>query len=420
MPASVTAFEHDLISVQASPSARTITPEEADRLSLIGESRPGFLQRRYESLKVAQYCGVVTMGARALEVLPKIDERSSAEDCRGLLLRLLRQSERFAVFRHVDVGQHLRSSNLLEAFIAAFFDAVTLVVRGGLLQVYSEREEDLRLVRGRIQSSRQFAALANRPDLLACRFDVLTADNQWNRPAKFALRVVRRWIQNLDLHRRWAELLAVFDDVLDVPMGVSDLDKLVFDRKARRYEEVLEWVRWILQTLSPSLRSGSAEAPGLLFDMNLVFQSAVSGAMQRGAPPSLRVSAQDTGTYLARLGGKAAFGLRPDLVVRQGDKVVAVGDIKWKILQPSHGRLIPSEADMYQMNAYAAAYRCENLCLIYPWHAAMGTSSGQPAFSLPAFGEIAPRVSIVCVDVHATQIRAVLGQETVMGQLLRG
>lgn len=399
----VTTFEHQTIPVGDAEDG--LTAAEADYLTLLAESRLGFCERGHRSVRLAQYCGVVSLGARILEVLPKIGDGPGQDECRGVLLRLLRKADDFPLFRHLMVGQHLRNAPLLDVFIAAFFDAVTDIARGGLLRQYQQHDDDLQFVRGRIVSTRQFVQLANRGDIVACRFDELTADNMWNRLIKTALRAVRPWIGGHELDRRWVELIAVFEEVNDVEAEPTWTGRLVFDRHAFRYRTAIDWVRWILATLSPSLRGGRSTAPGLLFDMNLLFQSAVASLLRRRTGASgVEVSSQESGTHLARVAGadqRRVFRLRPDLVVRRQGVVSAIGDTKWKRLDVGPaGHLIPAEADVYQMHAYASAFHCESLALIYPWHEGL-RAARDTAFELPAIGTIRPILSVLCLDVQS-------------------
>ncbi|MBW8456984.1 MAG: McrC family protein [Thiobacillus sp.] len=402
----LTAFEHRPIPIGEHAAGAGLTNSEADYLSILSELRPGFCERGYRSVRLAQYCGVVSLGERMLEILPKVADLEPAEECRGVLLRLLREAEEFPLFQHLSVGQHLRRAPLLEVFIAAFFDAVTEIIRGGLLRQYQVHEEDLQVVRGCIVASRQFAVHSNRPDRIACRFDDLTANNVWNQLIKTGLGAVRPWIRSVELNRRWVELMAVFDEVDETQVEMRDLKRLVFNRHAMRYRVVADWVRWILSLQSPDLRAGQNESPGLLFDMNLLFQSAIASVLRRraGAFRNLQVSSQDTGSYLASVSGSAthrAFGLRPDVVMWRGAQVAAIGDTKWKRVEVSRsGYLKPTPADIYQMHAYATKYQCERLALIYPWYEGL-LGSKETSFELPSVGELRPRVDVLCVDVHS-------------------
>src|SRR5688572_27909622 len=108
----VTAFEHWPLPIGDVQAHSGVTLAEADQLLAIGETRPGFCERGYRSIRLAHYVGVVTLGDRALEILPKIADLTSAAECRGILLRLLRRADQFPLFRHLSVTQSLRSAPL--------------------------------------------------------------------------------------------------------------------------------------------------------------------------------------------------------------------------------------------------------------------------------------------------------------------
>jgi 5-methylcytosine-specific restriction enzyme subunit McrC len=403
---ALTALEHEPIPITPDGADRSLTPAEAERLVRLGEARPGFCQVGHRQVKLAQYCGVVGLGDRVLEVLPKTQAGAQCRDeCRGVLLRLLRLTGRLPQHQDEAVGQDVRRAPLLESFIAAFFAEVARLVRGGLLRQYQPQAEDLPMVRGRIALARQLGALANRPDLVACEFDELTADNPWNRVLKRAIRCTRMWIQGVALGRQWVELMNTLDGVDDERLSAADEDRLVFNRQADRYRPAMQWARWILALLAPSLRAGASEAPALLFAMNRLFEAAVEleARRQLGWRSGVDVEAQDRSRSLALAvdaqGVQPAYVLRPDLVFRREGRVVGIADTKWKLLEcDSRRRPMPAEADLYQLHAYASAFRCRELALVYPWHAGLAQAAGT-AFRLPTVDGEAPVVSVVCIDV---------------------
>jgi 5-methylcytosine-specific restriction enzyme subunit McrC len=412
----VTALEHDPIPITAQATAWSLTVAEAERLARIGEQRPGFCDMRQRHVKLAQFCGVVGLGQRVLEVLPKVDDRvSSPEDCRGVLLRLLRLSGRLPDALHQAAGQHVRRMPLLEAFIAAFFGEVAVLARGGLLRQYLQEEDDLALVRGRIDLRRQLGTHANRRDLVACAFDELTADNVWNRTLKKATRLTRPWIRSLGLQRQWVDLMGLLDDVDDSRLMIDDVERLTFNRQAERYRPAVEWARWILALLSPALRAGQNEAPALLFDMNSLFESAIAAtAFRLGGDVGIVVDAQDRTKSLVNIVSpervETSFALRPDLVFRRRGTVVAIADTKWKLVDVDRrGRLMPGEADMYQMHAYAAAFRCHDLALVYPWRSDLDGAAAVE-FRLPPIDDLSPRVKVLCVDLERDDVPLRIGR----------
>lgn len=399
MTRHLSVFEHGSLSI-GQDDGEGLTESEADVVSRIGEMRRGFCDRGYGEVRFHQYCGVIGLGARALEILPKVEETPNREQGRSLLLNMLQKAAAIPGARVRSAGQGTSSYPLLEVFIAAFFETVFSIVKGGLLRKYHARTDDLNVVRGRIAARRQFGALFNRADVIACEFDELTPNSIWNRVLKAAIRILRPWISSPHISRQWIELMIVFDEVEDVQVTRRMLDALIFDRHALRYRTAITWARWILAELSPDLRAGGHEAPALLFDMNLVFQAAVANELQRALPTGTDLWVQDTGRYLATVAqsGQPVLGLRPDIVLSRNGRVVTVADTKWKVLEPSDGTIVASAADVYQMLAYSAAYQCADLVLLVPWHPALPPGL-MSELTLPSLGNLKPRLRIESVDV---------------------
>lgn len=199
-------------------------------------------------------------------------------------------------------------------------------------------------------------------------------------------------------------MAAALDEVHLRSDGLALHRSLRSDRQVSHYRPALRWAGWILQLLSPDLRSGSGSAPELLFDMNRVFELAVTARLKRRANAlGLRLHSQHSGRHLAYDAAdphRHFFGLRPDLVLSQGKKILAVADTKWsRLATDNRGYLVPTDAHAYQLNAYAGAYPCNEAILIYPWHQTLGNAriSG---YRLPDSGDRQPVLHVVCADVE--------------------
>lgn len=401
-PAIVTAFEHQVLTVGSGREAM-LRPHEAARLLELGASRPGFCTAGQHSVRLAQYAGLVNLGDRMLEVLPKVGEDAGVAGSRGTFLRMLKLASEVKLFSRDSASHDVDRQSLLGIFVSAFLDELVYLVRSGLLRRYQSRTDDLRLVRGRLQVARQAAVHGMRPDLLACRFDELTADNPWNQVLVSALIKVRPWIDSVADGRRWLELASAFDGVSPREDALALLGALIPDRQVRRYAPVLRWAELILRVLSPNVRSGGMEAPECLFDMNRLFESSVAATLRReGRATGLRVSPQEGGRFLARVctpGDERMFRLRPDLVIRDAAGVVALGDTKWtRINGDARGWLAPQESHAYQMHAYSSAFACSDLYLIYPWHDGLEKAQAT-SLRLPSASGKDVLLHVVCLDV---------------------
>lgn len=410
-PRIVTAYEHSPIPVGlGGPDA--LSAAESERLLRIAGRRRGFCTREYGAVRVAQYCGVVSLGQRLLEILPKTHSADDSAGARSMLVRMLQLAGTSAVFRELPASQSKVGERLLDVFIAAFFDCVSTLLRGGLQKQYLSQQVDLRVVRGRIHLSRQFGALANRTDVVACHFDELDVDNRWNRIIKSGVVAVLGWTDDAGLRRRGFELLAGLDEVTAVPLELLALSRISFDRAGQRYRPAVEWVRLIASTQSPSLRAGDASASGLLFDMNQLFERAVARVLaERLRPHEISVTVQESQQHLARVSGSKMrhFPLRPDLILRRNGEVVALADTKWKLLRvSSSNHLVPSNADVYQMVAYASVYGATELALIYPWQQGSETSV-ESRYRIRTPDRRRVTLHVVCMQMEADGMPVVRG-----------
>lgn len=115
--------------------------------------------------------------------------------------------------------------------------------------------------------------------------------------------------------------------------------------------------------------SGTTEARALLFPMERVFEDYVAQQMRKAFLPfGWHVSPQDQGCFLFDE-PKRMFSLRPDVVVTRDVNQKIIMDTKWKRLSPEKTNYGISQADMYQMYAYAKKYSTDytpDVWLLYP------------------------------------------------------
>ena len=97
----------------------------------------------------------------------------------------------------------------------------------------------------------------------------------------------------------------------------------------------------------------------LMFDMNKLWEEYVYIMLYRNlkgyevrAQEIMRFWQQENGTYKT---------IRPDLVVRQNNNVVAILDTKWKCPDDT-----PSDGDLHQMFVYSKMFKTNKVALIYP------------------------------------------------------
>lgn len=341
--------------------------------SLGGADGTDILCDHHRFLRARQAVGVIAGRGCSLEILPKVDPEALDEGIDTVRSRLVHMLD-IALGLNLSTGEASTmahgAKSLLEVFIALFTDRLLAEVRRGLPRQYRAHEEDVRALRGKLNIVRQFTVHAVRPDRLSCRFDALDADVPLMQVMKACVMLLVRHARSAGVKRQLAELRFLLADVSDIRKGALPWRLIRIDRASGRWRSLLELARLLLGAHWQQTHADARDAQGitLLFPMNDLFERYIAIQLRRAlADTGLEVDAQGGGANC--LGpwrnGEDCVGdshpTRPDILVKNGPRVVAVLDTKWK--QLSKGA---SHADIYQMIAYARLYRSHRLILLYP------------------------------------------------------
>ena len=357
---------------------KDVTEAEARRLHALAEraarrlklSETAVLTRTADrNLKAGQVVGVLAVPGRTVEILPKIDGDDSDDGpVRAALVRMLAVALDLRIAEGDLAALDTQRNDLLELLVRLFAERLLAAVRRGLPRRYVAREEDLRLLRGKLDVTRQITHLAARPDRLACRFDELSEDTPLNRVLKAAVSRLARLARTAANARLLAELAARFEFVGDSPHPLREPVRL--DRTNAAFHDLHRLARLFLEGDWQSTASGRAAGFTLLFPMNVLFETFVGRCLERAlARQPVRVRLQARGRHaLTGADDQSLFALRPDAVI-EGAEGVVVLDTKWKELDPGKDdeTLGVAQSDVYQMLAYAQSYGPSRLILLYPW-----------------------------------------------------
>lgn len=400
---TVTVLEHEVIRVFDSDPvpdvladvATWLTEVEAQALLSLNDLRRGFCQRVSGGIKLAQHCGIVRLSTCVVEVLPKVgmaDSRTinELERSRGALLAMLHSARQVAITKVSTAPQQAVSAPLLDIFIEAFLHCALDQARRGLISRYVVHADDLSVIKGRFQAHGHVRRNLVRPHLLHCEYDEFTADNTYNRAVRATLNVCRTWISAASTQRLWFETHARYASISSVRVLAKDVAALPRDRTTQRYDPLLTWCELILAMTSPGMSSGTTQAPGLLFDMNKLFEAHVAKLEEDAAGPDQRVVRQGPPLHLGVSVATPVFWLKPDITVWRVDQngarlgIDRVVDAKWKRLNPYVPDYGVNEGDVYQLLAYAKCYGCTNLELAYPMPDGEKAQFAPPTFKIPS------------------------------------
>lgn len=326
---------------------------------------PSVLERTRTGLRAAGVVGIVAAPGVTLEILPKIDGEDGA--VRKALVSMLSVAWGLRVADGELAGLDTQRNDLLEVLIGLFAKRLLVAVRRGLPRRYVGFEEDLRLLRGRLNVVRQVTSLAARPDVLACRFEELSADTPLNRVLKAAVRHLVGVTRSAANARLLGELAARFELVGDSPAPLKEPVRL--DRTNAAYHDLHRLARLLLSGDWQSTTGGEALGFSLLFPMAELFERFVGKLLRSAAPWPVSLQerrhsalADDTGPL---------FALQPDVIIRSPSGPIVL-DTKWKALSANDDKKLGVvQGDVYQILVYGQAYDAERLVLLYPWRAGL-------------------------------------------------
>ena len=364
MRGALTLREHEQLDI-----GRQLTPQDAADLE---EAAGRGLKHKNGGLAASNLVGVVTTRrGLVLEILPKIDLGGEAdpgdEKTKQTFLRMLRCWRGLEEALPESGIRAMPRFPMLDVFVRQFLINVNALSRAGLARRYIPVEENLPYLRGRLLFREQLRANLADGTRFFVAHDVLSVNRPANRLIRSALTRLAPGIRSEENRLLLRRLTAAFADVPEAADPLADWEKHQVDRSMHLYKPVMQWVGLFLFNKGLTTFAGRHANISLLFPMEKVFENYVTHSFSR-YQQRYRVTAQHPQKHLATIDGKEAFTTKPDIVLREGERIRFILDAKWKDIEgfgddPRHGI---DQADMYQLYAYGKRYRCDAVALVYP------------------------------------------------------
>jgi 5-methylcytosine-specific restriction enzyme subunit McrC len=253
-----------------------------------------------------------------------------------------------------------REENLTEVMAIMLARMVAQATKRGLLNGYQSEDETLRAPRGRVLFDEQLRRRSGISPPIEVRYDNFTADVMENRLLLAALSALGRLpLQSESAKRELFRAQRLFGAVKRVHFSRSTVPEVLFTRLNRHYRAAVSLATLILRSASLDLGRGGPHGSALLLDMNDVFEWFVRRALRIAL--DLDVARFPERAPFLRLDEAEVVPLKPDLCVVEGERVVWVGDAKYKRLPSGAYR----NADLYQLLAYVVATGLSRGTLIY-------------------------------------------------------
>ena len=342
--------------------------EYADALEFLKIS---FRRNVGDIISVNNYVGLIQMhNGYQVQVLPKIDFGSNPdsknEETKRVFLRMLRTMKDFPSKVFNEANLKMDRMTLYEIFINMYLQEVRILVKHGIKSAYIGREDNLSFYKGKLVVNEHIKQNSAHGERFYVHYDEYLVDRAENRLVKATLLKLQSITSSAENQKEIRQLLTAFEMVKPSINHQKNFSKVVIDRNTKDYDMLMRWSKVFLLNKSFTTFSGGTNARALLFPMEKVFESYVAQQLKKVLVDlEWEVSSQDKGYYL--FDSPRQFALRPDIVITREDGSRIILDTKWKYLvdKPRINYGI-SQADMYQMYAYAKKYETSEIWLLYP------------------------------------------------------
>jgi len=370
----ISCLEHDDIPISAHRTVgqKALLPKHLELLGRLEKILPaGAFTRGHHKIKWSQYCGVVKLDDITLEILPKIyGLETDRYACRQALIKMLAKARLLQSHRIGQADIHVQRHSLLDVFILQFCDELQQQLVQGMIREYVNREENLPVLRGRLLISQQFKYNLAHKERLYCRYDELCEDILINRIIRHTLKLLFSLASSELARKAVIGQLHSFENISDQIISIHDFTQITYNRNTTRYENIITQCKMFIQGLNPDVLAGKHSTCSLLFDMNKLFESWVAAELRPEAwKQNLKLREQGPRRYMAQWqdNEQPVFQMKPDIsLIDAEDNVVRICDAKWKILNQEETKLGISQADLYQLQAYANRYGVRDLSIFYP------------------------------------------------------
>jgi len=380
MTATLTLFEHE--SKPFPWSDRDLVTFERLRRTLGVDVIRATVRNGERAIQSAQHVGVVRLGHRTVQILPKMyrandaaPEQQRAQEATRNLLHLLAYAGQLPIREHEIAPLVRRDSDWFEILTCLFASHLMEEWQRGAFRSYQTVEAELPMLKGKWRITEQLRR-PERKHIFSVAYDEVTADNPLNRVFRYV--VERLWHLTRDANNRrlLGDLRQWMDEVTLLPsVTAADASPTLLTRLNQRYAPLLHLARLFLDGGAIQLAADDLTTFAFVFDMNQLFEAFVANFIRRHRdeilPPALSecdmlIQSRGATCFLARTNGKPVFQLRPDIAFRNDTEFPLLIDTKYKRLNPADSKLAVSQDDFYQMYAYAHRYHCPRVLLLYP------------------------------------------------------
>lgn len=323
-------------------------------------------------ISIMNYVGVINVNNQIqIEILPKIDIEDDEDDreLRKIFLRMLGSLKEFENKSFKNAYLNSFQLPIYEIFIHTYLTEVRALIKKGLKRDYFVLEDNLSFFKGKFLIKEHLKHNLVRKERFYMAYDEFHLNRPENKLIKATVLKLQRQsscIENIRLSR---QILGDLEFIEPSTHYQKDFARIKLDRITKDYENLMVWSKVFLQNKSFSTFQGTNGITALLFPMEKLFESHITKSIDEHFG-GWKVERQKQSGFLFDL--PKIFRVKPDIYLsfsKDSGFSPVVMDTKWKrLIADRKQKYGISQADMYQMYAYAYKYNVSEVIVIYPYY----------------------------------------------------
>jgi 5-methylcytosine-specific restriction enzyme subunit McrC len=326
-------------------------------------------------LKVQNFVGVITTkDSTQIEILPKISEdEDDADNSRKTLEKMLKIVNNLPFIKTTKADLQL-TNTLLEFVISSFLTELKKIIKKGVCKDYVRFENQEKFLKGSLQTHKQLNEPPHKQHLFHIEYDVYSVNRAENRLILSALLQIIKFSKSSNNQKLSKHFLGFFDEIDSSSNYKNDFDNWSKNRDMNYYQNILPWLKLVLNRQSPFTIKDKNAGISFLLPMEKLFEKYVAKMLRKQLPEKYILTEQKPQKSLANFNGKGVFTMKPDMVISKDNEHIYILDTKWKLIDSAkkydNGNVDNkkgiSQADTYQLFAYGKKYNVKKVVLIYP------------------------------------------------------
>lgn len=350
---TISVFEHQRLYV----GVGGFTQSHLEALLKLNDYHEGnYFEPIAKGIKFNQYVGIIQVDGLTIEINPKADKGDGDNKWKGVLLQMLQACGKIKPSSAGSANVKRQNLNLLEVYFELYMSEVDSLMRKGFIKQYRKQTNNTKALKGKLEFAGHLSKNLIHKERFYTTHQIYDTDHILYQVLYKALTIIEQFTYGSRLQDSCKRLSLCFPTVSEKSIRASQINGIKLNRKTSAYSYALELARLIILNYSPDLSSGKEKMLSLLFDMNDLWEEYILKQLQNYCEQTdIQVSGQESKSFWG------SNTLRPDIILRQNDKVFII-DTKWK--RPNQSSA--SVSDLRQIYTYCRFWDAEKAMLLYP------------------------------------------------------